>query len=188
VLGVLPGIIGTIQATEVLKLILGIGEPLIGRFLIYDALRMRFREITLRRDPDCPVCGTNATIRELRELEAYCTPIRAHEADVKTDDITVAELKERMDRGDAPAVIDVREPHEHQICSIPGARLIPAAQLAAHLSELDPSQEVVVHCRGGGRSTKAVAMLREKGFTHARNLKGGVLAWVNEIDPSQPKY
>jgi molybdopterin/thiamine biosynthesis adenylyltransferase/rhodanese-related sulfurtransferase len=189
VLGVLPGIIGTIQATEAIKLILGIGEPLIGRFLIYDALRMRFRDLTLNKDPDCPVCGINPVIRELRELEAYCTPVREHaEESMAADDITVAELKARIDRGDAPLIIDVREPHEHQICRIPGAALIPAGQLAARLSELDSSKELVVHCRSGGRSTKAVALLRQQGFTRARNLKGGVLAWVDEIDPSQPKY
>jgi adenylyltransferase/sulfurtransferase len=189
VLGVLPGIVGTIQATEAIKLILGIGEPLVGRFLIYDALRMRFRELTLRKDPDCPLCGTHPTIRELRELEAYCSPVRGHgDTDVKTDEMTVSELKARMDRGDAPTVIDVREPHEHQICRIPGATLIPAAQLASRLDEFDRSKEVVVHCRSGGRSSKAVAMMRDKGFTHARNLKGGVLAWVDEIDPKQPKY
>jgi len=188
VLGVLPGIIGVIQATEALKLILGIGEPLIGRFLIYDALRMRFRELKLRKDPDCPVCGTAPTIGEVRELEEYCTPARPHEEAMKTDEMTVLELKERMDRGDAPMVIDVREPHEHQICSIPGATLIPLAQLPSKLAELDPSSEVVVHCRSGGRSSKAVAFMREKGFTQARNLKGGVLAWVDQVDPSQPKY
>jgi adenylyltransferase/sulfurtransferase len=189
VLGVLPGVIGTIQATEAIKLILGIGEPLIGRFLIYDALRMRFRELKLRKDPDCPLCGTRPTIRELRELEQYCSPVRQHdEVQLKTNDITVTELKQRMDAGNAPAIIDVREPHEHQICRIPGATLIPAAQLSSRLSEFDPLQEVVVHCRSGARSTQAVLMMRDKGFTQARNLKGGVLAWVDEVDPTQPKY
>jgi sulfur-carrier protein adenylyltransferase/sulfurtransferase len=188
VLGVLPGMIGMIQATEAVKLILGIGEPLIGRFVVYDALRMRFRELKLRKDPDCPVCGTNPSIRELRELAQYCTPIRQHEDPVKSDDMTVTELKARMDSGNPPALIDVREPHEHQICRIPGATLIPAAQLASRLSEFDPLEEVVVHCRSGARSTQAVLMMREKGFTHARNLKGGVLAWVDEVDPSQTKY
>ncbi len=189
VLGVLPGVIGTIQATEAIKLVLGIGEPLVGRFLIYDALRMRFRELKLRKDPDCPVCGTHPSIRELRELEQYCSPVRQHdEVQLKTNDITVSELKARMDAGDAPAIVDVREPHEHQICRIPGATLIPAAQLSSRLSEFDPLQEVVVHCRSGARSTQAVLMMRDKGFTQARNLKGGVLAWVDEVDPTQPKY
>ena len=195
VLGVLPGIIGTIQATEAIKLILGIGEPLIGRFLIYDALRMRFRELKLRKDPDCAVCGVNPTITELRECEGYCeVRPRAGEVrprpDAATDDrsITVRELKGRMDRGETPVVIDVREPHEHAICRIPGAQLIPLGQLPSRLAELDPAREVVLHCRAGGRSARAVAMLREKGFMGARNLTGGVIAWVDEIDPSQPKY
>jgi len=200
VLGVLPGIIGTIQATEAIKLILGIGEPLIGRFLIYDALRMRFRELKLRKDPDCAVCGVNPTITELREYEGYCE-VRGQvrlkpdatsdqAASDRKDDrsITVRELKGRMDRGETPVVIDVREPHEHAICRIPGAQLIPLGQLPSRLAELDPAREVVLHCRAGGRSARAVAMLREKGFMGARNLTGGVIAWVDEIDPSQPKY
>ena len=189
VLGVLPGVIGTIQATEAIKLILGIGEPLIGRFLIYDALRMRFREIKLRKDPDCPVCGANPAIRDLHEYEEYCTPARpGTHLNADPLDITVIELKEKIDRGDAPVLIDVREPHEHAICQIPGAALIPMAQLPGRLSEFDPSQEVVVHCRSGARSANAVAMMRSKGFSKARNLAGGVLAWVDQIDPSQPKY
>ena len=189
VLGVLPGVIGTIQATEAIKLILGIGEPLIGRFLIYDALRMRFREIKLRKDPDCPVCGANPAIRDLHEYEEYCTPARpGTHLNADPLDMTVIELKEKIDRGNAPVLIDVREPHEHAICQIPGAALIPMAQLPGRLSEFDPSQEVVVHCRSGARSANAVAMMRSKGFSKARNLAGGVLAWVDQIDPSQPKY
>lgn len=181
VLGVLPGIIGTIQATEAIKLILGIGEPLIGRFVIYDALRMRFRELKLARDPLCAVCGDSPSILELKAYEGYCT------ANGSTD-ITVRELKDRMDRGEAPTVIDVREPHEHAICRIQGALLIPAGELTQRLGELDPAAEVIVHCKSGGRSSRAVAMLRERGFQNARNLTGGVLAWVTEIDPSQAKY
>ncbi|MDQ3486598.1 MAG: molybdopterin-synthase adenylyltransferase MoeB [Acidobacteriota bacterium] len=184
VLGVLPGIIGTIQATEAIKLLLGIGEPLIGRFIIYDALRMRFRELKLRKDPECAVCGEHPAIKELKAYAGYCevaTPERSM-------DITVRELKERMDRGDAPRVIDVRETHEAAICSIPGAELIPAAQFAQQLGELDPNEEIVVHCKSGGRSSRAVQMMQHRGFTNVRNLTGGVLAWVNEIDPSQPKY
>lgn len=181
VLGVLPGIIGTIQATETIKLLLGIGEPLIGRFVIYDALRMRFRELKLSRDPQCAACGDNPTILELKAYEGYC-------GDSSRNDMTVHELKARMDRGDAPLVIDVREPHEHSICSIPGAVLIPSAQLPDRLSDLDHTQEIVVHCKNGGRAGRAVALMREKGFTNARNLDGGVLAWVTEIDPKQPKY
>jgi sulfur-carrier protein adenylyltransferase/sulfurtransferase len=189
VLGVLPGIIGTIQATEALKLILGIGEPLVGRFLIYDALRMRFRELKLRKDPDCPVCGTHPTIRELRELEAYCTPARGHGEEPMTgDDMTVLELKGRIDQGDAPVLVDCREPHEYDICRIPGAQLIPMRDIPNRLGEFDPSAEIVVHCRSGARSAQVVGFLRQRGFTHARNLAGGVLAWIDQVDPSQQKY
>ena len=189
VLGVLPGVIGTIQATEAIKLILGIGEPLIGRFLIYDALRMRFREIRLRKDPDCPVCGINPTIRELRECEAYCTPARP-EAPVTADatDMTVTQLKARQDQGTAPTVIDVREPYEVAICRIPGTAFIPLAQLPGRLGEFNPSDEIVVSCRSGARSARAVAMMQARGFSRARNLAGGILAWIDQIDPSQPKY
>ena len=182
VLGVLPGIIGTIQATEAIKLVLGIGEPLIGRFVIYDALRMRFRELKLPKDPDCAVCGAHPTIRELTAYEGYCGVQEG------TMDITVKELKERMDRGEAPRLIDVREPHEAAICRIPGAELIPAAQFAQQLGELDPHEEIVIHCKSGGRSGQAVQMMKARGFTNARNLTGGVLAWIDQIDPSQPKY
>ena len=187
VLGVLPGIIGTIQATEAIKLVLGIGEPLVGRFLIFDALKMRFREIRLPKDPDCPVCGTHATIKELRTYDEYCmSGSAATMAD--TTDMTVRELKGRMDRGDGPILIDVREPSEARICSIAGARLIPLGELQRRAGELDPSAEIVVQCKTGGRSARAVAMLREKGFTRARNLKGGILAWIKEIDASLTPY
>ncbi|HXG57035.1 MAG TPA: molybdopterin-synthase adenylyltransferase MoeB, partial [Vicinamibacterales bacterium] len=155
VLGVLPGIIGTIQATEAIKLILGIGEPLIGRFVIYDALRMRFRELKLSRDPLCAVCGDSPSILELKAYEGYCTSNGSING---SKDITVRELKDRMDRGEAPTVIDVREPHEHAICRIPGARLIPSGELTRRLGELDPAAEVIVHCKTGGRSSRAVAM------------------------------
>lgn len=191
VLGVLPGIIGTIQATEAIKLILGIGEPLIGRFLIFDALRMRFREIKLRKDPQCAVCGDHPTIRELIEYEGYCSPATTGHGptDPRTHmDITVKELKERMDRGDAPTLIDVREPNEAAICTIPGAVLIPQGQLPAQLASFDKNQEIVVHCKSGGRSGRAVDYMKQQGFTNARNLTGGILAWIDQVDPSQPKY
>jgi len=187
VLGVLPGVIGTIQATEALKLILGIGEPLIGRFMIYDALRMRFREIRLRKDPDCPVCGTRPSIRDLTEYEAYCTPVREHAAQ-DTSEMSVAELKARQDQGTAPLLLDVREPYEVAICRIPGAVSVPLGQLAARLPEFDPAAEIVVQCRIGARSAQVVAALRERGFRRARNLAGGILAWIDQIDPSLPKY
>jgi adenylyltransferase/sulfurtransferase len=183
VLGVLPGIIGTIQATEAIKLILGIGEPLVGRFLIYDALRMRFRDIRLRKDPQCAVCGERPTIKTMKAYEGYCTP-----ASEEHMDITVKELKERMDTGDAPAVIDVREPNENAICRIPGATLIPLGQFAQQIASFDKNQEIVVHCKSGGRSGRAVAWMKQQGFTNARNLTGGILAWIDQIDPSQSKY
>jgi molybdopterin/thiamine biosynthesis adenylyltransferase/rhodanese-related sulfurtransferase len=183
VLGVLPGIIGTIQATETIKLLLGIGEPLIGRFLIYDALRMRFREVRLPKDPDCPVCGTNPAIRTLRTYEQFCAP-----APSGNDEMTVTELKSRIDRGTAPAIVDVRESSEHQICRIPGAILIPLGDLPARAHELDPGAEVILHCKSGTRSARATKLLRDRGFMNARNLKGGILAWIDQVDPSLPKY
>jgi adenylyltransferase/sulfurtransferase len=198
---VLPGIIGTIQATETIKLILGIGEPLIGRFLLYDALRMRFRTIQLPKDADCPVCGTTPTIRVLRAYDdVVCAPPEARSAHAETrekktmtstsadGDITVTELKARMDRGEAPVIVDVREPAEFEICRIPGAVLIPLNQLPSRIGELDPQQEIVLQCKVGGRSAMAAAFLKRAGFSRARNLTGGILAWIDQVDPSQPKY
>jgi molybdopterin/thiamine biosynthesis adenylyltransferase/rhodanese-related sulfurtransferase len=185
VLGVLPGIIGTIQATEALKLILGIGEALIGRFLVYDALKMRFRELKLPKDPDCPICGTRPTITELREYSAYCTP---RDADAGADAMTVGELKARIDTGRAPVILDVREASEAAICSLPGARLIPLGELPRRLEELDAAAEIVVHCKSGARSARAVTLLREKGFGRATNLTGGILRWIAEVDRSMPSY
>jgi adenylyltransferase/sulfurtransferase len=183
VLGVLPGIIGTIQATEALKLILGIGEPLIGRFLVYDALKMRFRDLKLPKDPDCPVCGIHPTITTLRESAASCETrySAGHECSAR-------ELKARIDTGRAPVILDVREPPEAEICRLPGARLIPLGELARRLGELDPAAEIVVHCKSGGRSARAVALLRERGFTRVSNLTGGILSWINEIDGSLCRY
>jgi adenylyltransferase/sulfurtransferase len=190
VLGVLPGIIGTIQATEAIKLILGIGEPLIGRFLIYDALKMRFRELRLQKDPECPVCGVNPSIRELRLYEEYCSPgeLSHAAASAAHHDMTVQELKTRVDEGRSPIIIDVREPAEFEICRIPGARLIPLGQLASRIGELDPAAEIVLHCKSGARSAKATALLRDRGFSNARNLSGGILAWIDQVDPTQAKY
>ena len=188
VLGVLPGIIGTIQATEAIKLLARIGEPLIGRFIIYDALRMRFRELRLRKDPQCPACGDHPTITTLTEYQGYCEMGAGSPGPRSDMDITVKELKERMDRGDAPRVIDVREPHEHAICSIPGAELIPAAQFAQRLDEFEKDAEIIVHCKSGGRSGRAVDMMKARGFKNPRNLAGGVLAWIDQIDPTQRKY
>ena len=186
VLGVLPGIIGTIQATEALKLVLGVGEPLVGRFLMFDALKMRFREIRLARDPDCPICGDVPTVRELFDYDEYCTT--AGPAKAQAGDMTVSELKALMDAGRAPALIDVREPFEAELCRIPGAALIPLGELPRRLDELDPAAELVVHCKSGSRSARAVSILREKGFSRARNLAGGILAWIDEVDPALPRY
>ena len=194
VLGVLPGVIGTIQATEAIKLLIGVGEPLIGRFLIYDALKMRFRELRLRKDSDCPVCGTRPTIRELIDYEQFCgvapvtasTPVPTGGRD---SDITVEELKQKMDAREPDLfVLDVREPQEWQIARIPGTVLIPLGEVPRRVRELDSNREIVVHCKSGGRSAKAAEFLRSAGFPRVRNLKGGILAWIDRIDPSQPKY
>jgi molybdopterin/thiamine biosynthesis adenylyltransferase/rhodanese-related sulfurtransferase len=183
VLGVLPGVIGTIQATEALKLILGIGEPLVGRFLVYDALTMRFRDLKLPKDPDCPVCGVHPTITELRESGTVC--------EIGTGDspvFSVRDLKARMDEGRALVILDVREPSEAAICRIPGSRLIPLGELPRRLDELDPAAEIVVYCKSGTRSARAVVLLREKGFSRATNLTGGILNWISEIDGSLSRY
>jgi sulfur-carrier protein adenylyltransferase/sulfurtransferase len=193
VLGVLPGVIGTIQATEAIKLIMGIGEPLIGRFLIYDALKMRFRELKLRKDPDCPVCGTHPTIRHLIDYEQFCgvAPAPAAEPIATADDreLTVEQLKQKMDAHERDLfVLDVREPQEFQICRIPGTLLIPLGDVARRVGELDKTKDIVVHCKSGVRSAKAADFLRSAGFPRVKNLKGGILAWIDRIDPTQPKY
>ncbi len=187
VLGILPGVIGTIQATEAVKLIIGVGEPLVNRFLIYDALRMRFRELKLRKDPECPVCGEIPTIRELIDYEQFCgiTPVAAPSEAGHGADATVEELKARIDRQDDVFILDVREPQEFQICRIPGSTLIPLGELPTRLLELEGHDDMVVHCKSGVRSAKAVKLLRKAGFKRAKNLHGGILAW---IDPSLPKY
>jgi sulfur-carrier protein adenylyltransferase/sulfurtransferase len=193
VLGVLPGVIGTIQATEAIKLVLGAGDSLVGRLLVYDALRMRFRELKLQRDPDCPICGARPTITELREADAHCSTKKGDshlfsQMEGTTGEMTVGELKARIDAGTAPAILDVREPFEAAICCLPGSRLIPLGQLPQRLAELDPDAEIVVHCKSGGRSARAVGLLRDRGFTGAVNLQGGILRWIKEIDPSLPGY
>jgi sulfur-carrier protein adenylyltransferase/sulfurtransferase len=188
VLGVLPGLLGVIQATEVIKLILGAGESLIGRLLLVDALAMRFRELRVRKNPDCPVCGTNPTVKELIDYNQFCG-IRGEDApsDAKVPEIQVAELKRRLDAGEDIFVLDVREPHEYQICNV-GGHLIPLGDLPTRIHELDSSREIVVHCKSGGRSAKAVDFLRQSGFKRVSNLTGGILAWSDKIDPSIPKY
>jgi sulfur-carrier protein adenylyltransferase/sulfurtransferase len=189
VLGVLPGIVGALQAMETIKLILGIGEPLTGRLLLFDALAMRFRELRLRKNPSCLVCGEHPTIRELIDYEEFCG-IRGEEVvpmDTGIPEITPRELKSRLDRGDDVFILDVREPHEYQICNLQG-HLIPLGELPKRVHELDSSREIVAHCRSGKRSAEAVQFLRQAGFRKIWNLKGGILAWSDEVDPSVPKY
>jgi len=188
VLGILPGLLGVIQATEVIKLILGSGDSLIGRLLLVDALAMKFRELKLRKNPDCPVCGKSPTIKKLIDYQEFCG-IRGEEveAEVTTSEKQVEELKQRLDRGDDLFILDVREPHEYQICNI-GGHLIPLGDLPKRVNELDTSKEIVAHCRSGVRSAKAVNFLRQAGFKKVHNLAGGILAWADRVDPSMPKY
>jgi molybdopterin/thiamine biosynthesis adenylyltransferase/rhodanese-related sulfurtransferase len=189
VLGVLPGIVGSIQAAETLKLIIGKGEPLIGRLLLFDALAMRFRELKLRKNPNCTVCGAHPTVTKLIDYAEFCG-IRGEEApapQTTVPEIAPRELKARLDRGDDLFILDVREPHEYQICNLRG-HLIPLGDLSRRVSELDSSREIVAHCRTGKRSAEAVEFLRKAGFRKVLNLKGGILAWADEVDPSVPKY
>ena len=189
VLGVLPGIVGAIQAMETIKLILGIGDLLVGRLLLFDALAMRFRELKLHKNPACPICGPNRTITKLIDYEEFCG-IRGEEAPPVTNgipEITPRDLKARQDRGDDLFILDVREPHEYQICNLNG-KLIPLGELPRRVSELDSSREMVVYCRSGKRSAEAIQFLQKAGFKKLLNLKGGTLAWSDEVDPSMPKY
>jgi adenylyltransferase/sulfurtransferase len=187
VLGILPGVVGTIQATEALKILLGVGEPLVGRLLLYDALAMSFEELKLRRDPKCPLCGANPTIKELQDYVAFCGTGRG-EGEEAVEEITARELKRRRDAGEALEVIDVRDPHEWEICRIPGTRLVPLGNLGEHLHEFDSSKTYVMHCKSGMRSAKAIGQLRKAGFRKLLNLKGGILAWSREVDPAVPTY
>lgn len=192
VLGILPGVIGVVQATEVVKLILQKGEPLIGRLLLYDALKMNFREVKFRRNPKCPVCGDHPTIKELIDYEVFCGLTRGEEAKPAAADgvleTTVKELKQMMDQKRKFVLVDVREPSEFAICKIPGSRLIPLGVVAERANELDTADEIVVHCHFGGRSAKAVALLQKMGFKKVKNLKGGIDAWSVEVDPKCPRY
>ena len=189
VLGILPGLVGIIQATEAIKLILGAGEPLIGRLLMVDALAMSFRTLKLRKNPECPVCGAHPTITKLIDYEQFCgIPAAGHqEPAVNANDITPEELKRRMDAGEDLFVLDVREPNEYQIANL-GGYLIPLGDLPKRVSELDSSREIVAHCKMGGRSAKAVDFLRQAGFKKVRNLTGGITAWSEKVDPKVPKY
>jgi sulfur-carrier protein adenylyltransferase/sulfurtransferase len=191
VLGVLPGIIGVLQAIEAIKLIIGLGDSLIGRLVSFDALKLRFREFKIRKDPKCPICGEHPTIHELIDYDQFCGIPQADaqaekEMDVPT--ITAVELREKLDRREKFVLVDVREPFEYDICNIPGSKLIPLGELPARLSELDSADDIVLHCKVGGRSAKALKILQEAGFRKLSNLRGGITAWADEVDPSVPKY
>jgi len=191
VLGVLPGLIGVIQAIEAIKLIIGIGESLIGRLVSFDALKMHFKEFKIRRDPECPVCGEHPTIHGLIDYDQFCgisqVPVDA-EKELTVAAITAAELKAKIDRKDPLVLLDVREPFEYDICKINGSKLIPLGELPARLSELDSADEIILQCKSGARSAKALKILQEAGFQKLANLQGGILSWAETIDPSLPKY
>lgn len=191
VLGVLPGVIGVMQAIEAVKLIIGIGEPLIGRLIHFDALKMEFREFKVRKDPKCPVCSANPTITELIDYDQFCGIPQAaaeEEAEAPVPEITVEELKTRQDRGDKFVLLDVREPFEYDIARIPGSKLIPVGELPSRMSELDSADEIIIHCKSGVRSAKALRQLQKAGFGKLANVEGGILAWADRVDPSVPKY
>ncbi len=190
VLGVLPGIIGCVQALETIKLILGRGESLIGRLLVFDALAIRFRELKLRKNPDCPICGAHPTITKLIDYEQFCG-IRGEEYVPQAagiPEITARDVKKMMDERKPFVLVDVREPHEYQICRIPGSKLMPLSEFTKRMNELNSADEIVVHCKMGGRSAQAVGLLQKAGFRKIHNLKGGILAWSDQVDPSVPKY
>ena len=190
VLGVLPGIIGVIQATEIIKLALGIGTSLLNRLLLYDALEMKFRELKLRRDPACPLCGEKPTIKELIDYEGFCgLPPSNQPTPMDPDEVTVQDMKKALDHPELGIrVIDVRETHEYQIAHVEGVQLLPLSQLAQRFRELDPKQPTYIHCKMGGRSMQALQFLRQQGFENLKNVMGGINAWSNEIDPTVPKY
>lgn len=191
VLGILPGLVGVIQATEVIKLILGKGETLAGRLLLVDSLNMRFRELKLRKNPDCPICGPKRTIHALIDYQQFCgiapEPKEAHAIKNGVPQITVKELKTRIDGGEDLFILDVREPFEYAIANI-GGKLIPQNEVAARLVEIDRNREIIVQCKSGGRSQKIAEYLKQQGYEHVVNLAGGILAWADQIEPSVKKY
>ncbi len=191
VLGILPGLVGVMQATEVIKLVLSQGEPLIGRLLLIDALAMRFRELKLRKNPECPVCGAHPTLKQLIDYNQFCgvKPQNAQEKTLQNGipQITVHELKQRLDAGDDLYILDVREPYEYQIANL-GGKLIPLNDVPQRMGEIDREREIVVHCRMGGRSQRAAEFLAQNGFRNVKNLAGGIHAWADQIDPKMPKY
>lgn len=191
VLGVLPGVIGVLQAIEAIKLIMGIGESLMGRLVHFDALKLKFREFKLRRDPKCPVCGDHPTITDLVDYEQFCGIPQAHAAEREealVPTLGVLELKAKFERGDKFVLLDVREDFERDICRIEGSRFIPLGQLPSRMSELDSADEIVLQCKSGVRSARALKLLREAGFGKLLNLEGGILAWAEQVDPTVPKY
>ena len=191
VLGVLPGVIGVLQAIEAIKLIVGIGESLIGRLLHFDALKLKFREFKLRRDPKCPVCSEHPTITELIDYEQFCGIPEAQAAEAQESlvpTITALQLKGKFDQGERFVLVDVREPYEYDICRIPGARLIPLGELPSRMSELDSADEIVLQCKSGMRSARALKLLQEAGFAKLWNVEGGILAWSDTVDSTVPKY
>jgi adenylyltransferase/sulfurtransferase len=184
---VLPGIIGTLQALEAIKLIIGHGEVLIGRLVLFDAFTMKFRELKLRKDPHCPICSAHPTIHELIDYEEFCGIRPAPTNGTSEFEITVEELKSHLDRGEDLFILDVRQPHEYEINNLNGV-LIPLDQLPSRVSELDSSRDIVVHCKMGARSARAVDFLRQAGFRKIRNLVGGIDAWAERIDPTMSRY
>ena len=189
VLGILPGIVGTIQATEAIKLLLGTGTPLLGRLLLFDALEMSFRELKLRRDPLCPLCGANPTIRSLVDYEEFCGVSAPADPALATDwQVSPRDLRGRLDRGERVVLLDVRTPQEHAICSLDGSIHIPMDEIPSRVHELDSRDELVVYCKVGGRSARVLEFLRGAGFHRAKNLRGGIDAWAREVDPSIPRY
>ncbi len=191
VLGILPGLVGCIQATEAVKLILGTGAPLIGRLLLYDALQMSFQEFKIRRNPRCPMCGDQPTITALIDYDQFCG-VRGQETPAAQADgsgeITAEDLKRRLQKGEKVFILDVRNPEEYQICHLSGSTLLPLPALAQRFGELPKDREMVVHCKSGMRSAKAIQFLKQQGFTNLKNLKGGILAWADKVDRTMPKY
>ncbi|WP_194891097.1 adenylyltransferase/sulfurtransferase MoeZ [Catenulispora pinisilvae] len=191
VLGVLCASIGSIQVTEAIKLLTGIGEPLVGRLMIYDALEMTYRQVKVRKDPDCAICGDHPTVTELIDYEAFCGAISEEAADAAMDStITVTQLKEWLDTDEKIQLIDVREPNEYEIVNIPGSTLIPKGEflMGGALEKLDPTKRIVLHCKSGVRSAEALAVVHAAGYKDAVHVGGGVLAWVNQIEPEKPTY
>ena len=189
VLGILPGIIGVIQATETVKLILGAGEPLIGRLLLFNALTMKFRELKLRKSPTCPICGPTPTITSLIDYNEFCgiRPQAEHPAGASEWEITPEELKQKLTNGGVK-LVDVREPHEYEICHLPNAKLVPLSEILSRVAELDSSDELVLYCHHGMRSRDALEFLKGAGFRKLKSLRGGIDAWAAAVDPSLPRY